>query len=673
MPGKKNLAGKASCLFPAWLCTLSLFAQDPFYLSDRVEEAMDRREEAVLNAGEQACLEELEERPLDLNTAGRQELETCGLFTPYQVHRLLEYRDTYGPLISIYELASIEGFSTSRVKAISGYLAAGQDRAAPQWAKESARISLFACTSFPRPEGFLGDPGRQAYAGSPWRAGLRAQTGLGKQSTVAIAFEKDAGERAWSGNSPEYLGGYYRYRGNRVLDQLVVGNFMMKNGMGLVNGSGQFNASQGLLSEPAGISSLRAYSGTGETGALRGLACRLNLRPFRISLWSSLQPMDLSATLADDDPREPDLPAHMRTSGLHRTRGECEGRGLAYLGDAGAQILLEKEGLVVGVHVSSSFSGLTARGRDSLELSPGPFWKPAAGITWRWQRGRFRAFGEYVPGPWNRSAALAGTSYVFSDFLSGSLMLHHYGMTYAAPFSMAYASGSRVSNEDGLTIVLHAEVARGVTADCLAALFNYPGPRYYSCVPSSGSRFNLTLSNNTSERTQWRFQLVRKYQEQTPAQERSGVSPLSGNHLTRLDGRLVFIPGANLQFQSRLVLSATERPFRDPGYAALAQARMAAGRRLVTTVQFVVFDIPDWDARVYLYEPGLYHQFSFPAYYGSGQKATVLFALRICRKCTCEVRISGISYFDRDRIGSGHEQVLGNRELNAAFQLRLDF
>ena len=67
-------------------------------------------------------------QPLNLNSSSAEELERTGLFTPYQLNNLLEYREKYGEIYSIYELAAIPGFHPSKVKEIQPFIRTGPGR-----------------------------------------------------------------------------------------------------------------------------------------------------------------------------------------------------------------------------------------------------------------------------------------------------------------------------------------------------------------------------------------------------------------------------------------------------------------------------------------------------------------------------------------------------------------
>ena len=123
---------------------------------------------------------------------------------------------------------------------------------------------------------------------------------------------------------------------------------------------------------------------------------------------------------------------------------------------------------------------------------------------------------------------VAGSRFHINDFLSGSIQVHWYGVSRRETFASAYTSGSHVKNEKGLLLLFHAEPFRGIRADGVVEVFEFPAPRTNVKVPSSGFRFSLTLQNGSQEKILWRFRMVRTNRQQTPSLGNyPGIRPLT--------------------------------------------------------------------------------------------------------------------------------------------------
>ena len=60
--------------------------------------------------------------PLRINSSGRRELEAAGLFTPFQIASLMDYRERHGDIMSLTELSSVDGFTSQTAGWLEGFL-----------------------------------------------------------------------------------------------------------------------------------------------------------------------------------------------------------------------------------------------------------------------------------------------------------------------------------------------------------------------------------------------------------------------------------------------------------------------------------------------------------------------------------------------------------------------
>jgi hypothetical protein len=187
------------------------------------------------------------------------------------------------------------------------------------------------------------------------------------------------------------------------------------------------------------------------------------------------------------------------------------------------------------------------------------------------------------------------------------------------------------------------ETGKNIIAKLTAEVFRYPSPRYLTSVPSGGYRLDLSLQNPGTKMVQWRARVVSKTWQTTPVDELSKIRPLQDSRQSRLDGQLIYNHSDQFRWQSRLVIGYySEKQSSSPAYAAVQQVTLATPRILKVTTQFVLFHVSDWENRIYLYEPGFYYSFNFPAYYGTGQKTTLLLTLKPVKGVSVSAKISGI-------------------------------
>ena len=69
-----------------------------------------------------ATLYELNRHPIDINNAGRSVMEASGIFTPYQMMSLSDYLERHGAIMSLTELAAVDGFTPQKVAAMKPFI-----------------------------------------------------------------------------------------------------------------------------------------------------------------------------------------------------------------------------------------------------------------------------------------------------------------------------------------------------------------------------------------------------------------------------------------------------------------------------------------------------------------------------------------------------------------------
>ncbi len=665
------------CLLLAAGIPSILSAQSQETYSHRVEELLYQHETSIIPEELFEYFEENTSLPLDLNHATFEQLEASRLFTSFQVHQLISYRERYGPLYSLAELASLPGFDTSVLHLLEPMVRINAESHAPAKVSGQHLVMLDVGQKHPKSlayqEGAEGK-GQKAYAGSALFTTLRIRSRYGNHLSIGLTYEKDPGETLFTRGMPQFLSGYLQYQGRTFLKQLVAGTFQLNHGLGLVNGTGFFHHPSSLRVNHQTLSLLRPYASKTEQRYHRGLAGQLAFNRLKLLAWGSYTQHDLSPVPLARDPEETAWWEHQRTTGLHRSPGELEGQQLAGKISGGLQLLYLHRDFALGIMSGAERWSLTRRGSKILGKSFDPAHLQYASLHGTWQAHHWQLCGELAAGTSSSFAFQLRARDQFNDFIEGTLLIHHYGKGYKGSLPSSYASGSHLENERGVALHFHLEPGPAFMADVSAEIFQYPSPRYQSLVPSHAYRMMLTLQNPPNGPWQWRIRMMEKAWQSTPQAGSTGVRPLMESRLNRLDVRLIHSPGKNLSWQSRWLisfLSPANKPI--PAIAALLQAKIQASPHIQGSIQFVLFRVEEWDNRMYLHEPAFYYSFGFPCYYGRGQRSTVLLTLKDIKKITLSVKISGIYYYDRKEIGSGADLVHGNRIWETALQLRLKF
>lgn len=611
-----------------------LQAQQVLLSSQEMEDLLYRDESAIIPEPSPAAYSEFGSQPIDLNTASAEELEASGIFTSFQLYQLLNYREKYGPLYSIYELSALPGFHSSYLLKNKTSISTGTARIPDSRKPGQHMILINLERAYPDAEDGTD------YKGSLLKSIFRIRSHLRNSLSLALSYEKDEGEPFLYQKRPQFLSGYLSYEGKHFLKQLVIGNYRLNQGAGLVNGSGFIHRAGDFRITRQAFSRIKPYASITESKYEQGMACRMGTSKFQFMLWASYHNFSLSTSALEEHSITNQWLDFQRVSGLFRTESELDARDLAYRIHSGIQLLYRQQGLSIGVLSGSEWAGLNKKTRGLRDEKPDPSLQQKYSIHGNWYKNRIQLFGELSSSDFRSLAFLLGTIYQFNDYMKGSLLIHHYGQEYRGSLPSSYGTGSDIRNEQGLAFHLHMEPGKIFTVKLTGEVFRHPSPRFLAQVPSGRYRLDLSVQNPPNKALQWRCRLVSLTRQTTPADEISLIRPLLNARVNRVDGQLIYNHLDSFKWLSRLVIGHySQKQNSSIGYAAVQQLTIISDY-FSFVAQFVLFHVSDWANRIYLYEPSFYYSFSFPVYYGSGQKTTLLFTCKPLKRFSVSTKIS---------------------------------
>jgi hypothetical protein len=94
---------------------------------------------------------------------------------------------------------------------------------------------------------------------------------------------------------------------------------------------------------------------------------------------------------------------------------------------------------------------------------------------------------------------------------------------------------------------------------------------------------------------------------------------------------------------------------------------------MVFTLHYLLFDIPSYDTRIYVYEPDVLYGYSVPSFEGKGFRCSLMIRFPVGRKVDLWLKGGCTYYTDRQVIGSGPDQISGNAryDLTGQFMIRI--
>lgn len=542
-------------------------------------------------------------RPVEINGASISEMVSSGLFSRYQAASIVDYRERNGEILTVSELAVVDGIGEDYAVLLSPFIRLESSRLPGERKYRDCRVRAVARVSW---------KDEFAYASKlSFRYG-----GFGMNAAVRSGGPEKSPEL-----TSACLG--YSWRGEKV--KLLLGDFNARFGQGLVFWSGMtlndISSPASMVKKNQGISPSVSYS---PVNNVTGVASELRFGRFIAASFAGVSGFRKLTGGKD----------------IHET-AFVPGLNLTWLAGTG--------------HISCSCFAETAAGREKAALSDCKF-----SVDGRFSIRGVDVFSELACDVLSASpAGLAGCGFNIAGCMQAAFAARFYPAAYSSGYGGAVRSGSKCSNEHGLSF------AAVHVSDRRMPLKGRTG--FGSSAPVHRAAFGADLScrPEPSCSTQFNARFIYEWR----------ISP-SMSAAFRCTGRLRdysdrLKTGARLDLcydDSRWKVTVRTEAVRCRSWAFLNYAECGfMPERFSLWMRTGVFRIDEWSDRIYAYERDAPGSFNVPAYYGRGFWAALYGGARIARMCRIWVRCAHTSFIWS--IGKQKDKP-GRTELK--FQLELD-
>ena len=614
---------------------------------------------------------ELEQHPMDINRATREQLEQLPFLSAQQVEEIVEYLYRYGPMKSLAELRMIRSLDDSRRRLLTYFIYIGELGTETQY--RYAHHELMATGRIPFYER-KGDV--DGYQGYPYRHWLKYQLTYGDQLKAGIVGSQDAGEPFFAGKNRlgyDYYSVYLQLNRWRRIETLILGNYRVSMGMGLIlNNSFGLGKVSMLQNMGRPTSTFRAHSSRSSDGYLQGAAATVRIaKGLTATGFISYRAMD--ATLNKDGSA-----ATIVTSGYHRTETELEKKNNLKNTTFGGNVRYQANGYhaglnLVGTHLNRELNPNTsvlyrqhyAQGYDFLNVS----------ADYGYVHHRFSVNGETAL---NRNGALATINSVSLQLGSEwSLMALYrfYSFRYTSLYANSYSDGGNVQNESGLYIGATWQPSPSWKLMAYADYAYFPWAKYQISQSSHSWDQLLQLSYTKSR---WTF--GGRYRLRIRQKDNDDKTAL----VTRMEhrGRVSAEYSRGLQIPDNKGWGWSSRTQVDFGFTSFKEHEK--GLMVSETLGFThrwlrlnggvgLFHTDSYDSRVYLYELGPLYSYSVTQFSGEGIRYWLMARANINRNLMLTAKLGITNNFDRSTIGSSYQQINRSSQTDLDLQLRWKF
>ncbi|WP_246255340.1 ComEA family DNA-binding protein [Cyclobacterium plantarum] len=669
-------------------------------LESFVEERFSFQEEDIAYEDLYESLLQVHLNPLDLQEATAEQLRSLYILSPFQLASFLDYRNTFGPLISVYELQAIPGWTLETIENILPFIRQdvySGNQKMPGFkrfqAAENAYLIFRNRRVWQTRKGFTpadtlsNGQLSSRYLGGPDDLYVRFRLQQPGDFSIGLTAEKDAGEQfIWDKKTKRYgfdfLSFHFMLFDKGPWKTLALGDYQLQFGQGLVFGSG-FSVGKGaetIATVRRSSLGLRPYTSVLESGFFRGAAATYKTGNLELTGLFSLAPRSANLQVIPDslEASESYL-SSLISSGLHRTKNEIEKKGQAREQNFGLNLQYRNsdKGIQLGTNFLHSrysqevfplkriYNQFEFRGKSNYTGS----------IYFSYNFANHYFFAESAISKSRGMGHVFGIMSSLNRSLDLSLVWRKFDRNFHSFYGNAFSEGSRPINEEGLYLGLNFKPNRKINWSAYYDYFTFPWLRFRMYAPSSGnewlSRFTYRPHKKLMSFIQWR--------EETKS--RNLVSEeQSSNHYQLATGKrrnfvwsLSYQPNQWWQFKTRVQQSSFQiNGQKTRGFAILQDLSANLGNWKFSG-RLSLFDTDDFENRQFLYERNVLWAFSIPNLYGQGYRYYLLGQYKLNQRITFWLRWAKTTYTNRESIGTGLQEIAGNEITETTFQVRYQF
>ena len=143
--------------------------------------------------------------------------------------------------------------------------------------------------------------------------------------------------------------------------------------------------------------------------------------------------------------------------------------------------------------------------------------------------------------------------------------------------------------------------------------------------------------------------------------------------ITKWLANVEFSPIKILKLRSRLQTTSVQQSTYKSKGLAIFQDVTIDFERLKLSGRYCIFETDDYSSRQYAYEKDVLYTFSFPALSGEGVRSYLLLQYHLRRHLRIWMKVSRTSYSNANFVGSGNEEIRGNKKTDLRIQMYYSF
>ena len=656
------------------LCTSTCFSQNlPPVTQQQLENLAETNDEDPEDDNFLQQLEYFRKHPINLNTATVEELQAIRFLTDLQIGSLIRYRNLLGNLINIYELQAIPGWNLVTINRVLPYVTIGnavsiKENFLARFHNGDNRILFRFSRILEKSKGYNTTLNTH-YLGDRNHLMFRYRYQYKDLLYFGITSDKDAGEQFLHGAQSkgfDFYSFHFFARRLGLVKTIALGDYTVNLGQGLIQWQSlAFGKSAEVIGIKRQTPVLVPYRSSGEFYFNRGIAITLEKGKIETTLFSSYK--KISGNIVNDTSARF---TSLLTSGYYRTPLETADRNKIMLASFGGNISYQTSFMKVGLNSVAHYFDIPFQKRDEpynlYAINGKRVFNSSINFSYTYKNVHF--FGEAAVDK-NLHKAFVGGALISADpKVDLSILYRNIQKQYQSLFGNAVTENANPVNEKGIYTGIIIRPAPGWQLNAYADFFQFPWIKYLVNAPSRGYDYLVQLNYQPNKQ----FGMYVRFRNKNKTTDSSGrgiiyypQDQLKQNLRIHLFQQVV--PNLSINSRVEVVWFNHQLKNAEQGFLGYVEGNYD-WKRLSTNLRLEYFETNSYDSRIYVYESDVLYSFSIPAFYDKGFRYYLNLRYDLTKKLQCWLRLAQTVYNNKKIIGSGLDEIAGNKKTEVRAQ-----
>ena len=635
-------------------------------------------------SGEQLTqfLEDLAADPVNINIAGINDLLQVPGMDLIKAKAILTYRENK-PFESIGELVKIPGIGSVTFDRMSPYVTIGGSKERfrdmymnPDYWKANTRVEMINRfqQNLEEQEGYIRPDSGGGYLGSPvkYYQRIRMQS---DHLSLNLTQEKDAGETLEGVSGFDLNSWHIALQNNGKLDQLIIGDYSLSFGQGLVLWTGgAFGKGREVIgSANRNERGLRPYSSAQETDFFRGVAASYGEKVKTTVFYSNRK--RTASVVQNDSVRFPS------SSGFHRTVNELSRKNNLGQKTIGYRVTVQTPvGILGSTGYHNEFDTYILRGsavEDQFDFEGKVH--SVAGFDYRAIINSTLFYGEVARSRNGGIASIVGFQTRIGGHTELSVSARNFNEDFQSFFGDGFGERSGdPQNERGVYFGLRHAISNKITLSSYIDHYTFPFAINGVSKPSKGNDLLGLIEIEVSRKLNGYILYRNEVKESDfTIYDNYGREVDQSGKERRQSIRMQFeynsSPALRLRPRIEYVWFTPAGGEKEQGFLIYQDVRVQITGNLRADMRHTLFDTDSFDTRVYQYETDLLYVMSNTVLSDRGQRSYVVLKYEPVRFLDIRIKYAVSRYEDVFSLSSGLNEITGNKRSYFGAQIRWSF